>query len=130
MTRASAATGDDTVGPQGGPLAGYKVVEFAQVIAGPLAGTLMADMGADVVHVEAPGTGDAARGLGPAKDGTHLWWKVLGRNKRSVTLDMHQETAGEVVRRLVAWADVVIVTFRASTLARFGLDWDLSLIHI
>lgn len=111
-------------GPQGGPLSGYKVVEFAQVIAGPLAGTLMADMGADVVHVEAPGTGDAARGLGPAKDGHHLWWKVLGRNKRSVTLDMHQETAGEVVRRLVAWADVVIVTFRASTLARFGLDWE------
>lgn len=115
---------EDVPGPRGGPLAGVKVVEFAQVIAGPLAGTLMADMGADVVHVEAPGSGDAARRMGPAKDGHYLWWKVLGRNKRSVTLDMNQGSSADVVRRLVAWADVVIVTFRASTLARFGLDWE------
>lgn len=113
----------DGAGPRGGPLRGVEVVEFAQVIAGPLAGTLMADLGADVVHVEAPGGGDSARTMGPAKDGHHLWWKVLGRNKRSVTLDMHQEASADVVRRLVVWADVVIVTFRAATLERFGLDW-------
>jgi formyl-CoA transferase len=108
----------------GGPLTGIKVVEFAQVIAGPLCGTLMADMGADVVHVEPPGSGDSARRMGPAKDGHHLWWKVLGRNKRSITLDMHAESAREPVHRLVEWADVVIVTFRASTVERFGLDWE------
>jgi formyl-CoA transferase len=98
-------------------------VEFAQVIAGPLAGTLMADLGADVVHVEQPKSGDDARRMGPRKDGHGLWWKVLGRNKRSVTLDLRQEAAGPIVSRLLVWADVVIVTFRAATAERFGLDW-------
>lgn len=106
-----------------GPLTGVKVVEFAQVIAGPLAGTLMADLGADVVHVEPPGRGDSARYMGPAKDGAHLWWKVLGRNKRSVTLDMRVEDGRATARKLVAWADVVVVTFRADTVEKYGLDW-------
>lgn len=106
-----------------GPLAGVRVVEFAQVIAGPLAGTLMADLGAEVVHVEAP-SGDSARTMGPTKDGHPLWWKVLGRNKRSVTLDLNAPASREVTQRLVQWADVVIVTFRHHTVERFGLDWD------
>jgi formyl-CoA transferase len=110
------------VGGQG-PLQGVKVVEFAQVIAGPLAGTLMADLGADVIHVEAPSVGDNARHMGPAKDGHHLWWKVLGRNKRSVTLDLGNPDARGLTDKLVQWADVVIVTFRSSTVERFGLDW-------
>ncbi len=105
-------------------MAGVKVVEFAQVIAGPLAGTLLADLGADVVHVEAPVTGDDARRMGPTKNGHALWWKVLGRNKRSVTLDLRKPAAGSIVDRLVRWADVVIVTFRAETAERFGVDWD------
>lgn len=106
-----------------GPLSGVKVVEFAQVIAGPLAGTLMADLGADVVHVESPDGGDSARNMGPAKDGVHLWWKVLGRNKRSVTLNLRTEPGQAMARRLVQWADVVIVTFRADTVTKYGLDW-------
>jgi len=89
---------------QQGPLAGIKVVEFAQVIAGPLAGTLMADLGAEVVHVESPGAGDSARQMGPTKDGHYLWWKVLGRNKRSVTLDLRQKAGLELAHQLVAWA--------------------------
>jgi formyl-CoA transferase len=121
MSPSSGAPGAEQ--PSGGPLAGVKVVEFAQVIAGPLCGTLMADLGAEVIHVEPPGTGDSARQMGPTKNGKHLWWKVLGRNKRSITLNMHAEPAAEVVRRLVRWADVVVVTFRASTVERFGLDW-------
>lgn len=115
--------GTATSRPRSGPLSGVKVVEFAQVIAGPLAGTLMADLGADVVHVEAPVGGDSARSMGPAKDGTHLWWKVLGRNKRSATLDMRSEEGRSVAQRLVKWADVVIVTFRADTVTKYGLDW-------
>lgn len=107
-----------------GPLAGVKVVEFAQVIAGPLAGTLMADLGADVVHVESPVGGDSARYMGPEKDGHHLWWKVLGRNKRSVTLDLRVDDGKSLAHRLVEWADVVIVTFRADTVVKYGLDWD------
>lgn len=111
-------------GPSGGVLAGVKVVELAHVIAGPLAGTLLADLGADVVHVEAPGTGDTARFQGPDKDGVRLWWKVSGRNKRSVTLDLRQPEGRELARELIAWADVLITNMRFSTLERWGFDWD------
>lgn len=107
-----------------GQLAGLKVVEFAHVVAGPLAGSMLADQGADVVHVEPPGGGDAARSMGPARDGVPLWFKVAGRNKRSVTLDLHDPHARELAHRLVAWADVVIVTLRASRLCAWGLDWE------
>ena len=110
-------------GPQGGLLLGLKVVEFDQVIAGPLAGGLLADQGADVVHVEPPGVGDPARSMGPTKDGVHLWWKVAGRNKRSVTIDLRQPAGRELAHSLVRWADVAIVSLRASTLAGWGLDW-------
>ena len=104
-------------------LNGIKVVEFAHVIAGPLAGTLMADLGADVVHVEDPGNGDPGRYQGPDKDGVYLWWKVSGRNKRSVTLDLRHHEGQNLARRLVEWADVVITNFRVDTLRTWGLDW-------
>ena len=107
-----------------GQLRGLKVVEFAHVVAGPLAGSMLADQGADVVHVEPPGAGDAARGMGPQRDGVPLWFKVAGRNKRSVTLDLHHEAGRRVAHRLLAWADVVIVTLRAGRLRDWGLDWE------
>ncbi len=106
-----------------GALSGLKVVEFAHVIAGPLAGTLLADLGATVVHVEDPGSGDPQRSAGPAKNGIHLWWKVVGRNKRSVTLNLRTEEGRRVARELAAWADVVITNFRVETLEKWGLDW-------
>ncbi|MBL8776069.1 MAG: CoA transferase [Acidimicrobiales bacterium] len=102
---------------------GLKVVEFGQIIAGPLAGTLLADLGADVVHVEDPTHGDPSRQMGPVKDGVYLWWKVAARNKRSVTLDLRSEEGQDLARELVAWADVVITNFRVGTLERWGLDW-------
>lgn len=104
-------------------LAGVRVVEFAHVIAGPLAGTLMADLGADVVHVEDPKHGDPGRQQGPAKDGIHLWWKVSARNKRSVTLDLRTEAGQQLAHELVLWADVVITNMRVDTLRKWGLDW-------
>src|SRR5580658_3520883 len=79
-----------------GALAGLKVVELAHVIAGPLAGTLLADLGADVVHVEDPGRGDPQRYAGPAKDGAHLWWKVAARNKRSVTVNLRTDEGRDI----------------------------------
>jgi formyl-CoA transferase len=105
-------------------LEGLKIVEFAHVIAGPMAGTLLADLGADVVHVEAPGSGDSARFMGPTKDGVHLWWKVAGRNKRSVTLDLRTSDGQGVAHRLAAWADVVITNFRFETVQGWKLDWE------
>lgn len=107
-----------------GALTGLKVVEFAHIIAGPMAGVLMAGLGADVVHVEDPGAGDPHRTAGPAKDGVPLWWKVAGRNKRSVTLNLRTDHGRAVARRLAGWADVVITNFRVSTLERWGLDWE------
>ncbi|WP_318279035.1 CaiB/BaiF CoA transferase family protein [Agrococcus baldri] len=88
-----------------------------------MTGTLMADMGADVIHVESPGIGDSSRTIGPDKDGVHLWWKVMARNKRAVTLDLRQEEGQRVARELVDWADVVITNMRIRTLERWGLDW-------
>jgi formyl-CoA transferase len=105
-------------------LAGVKVVEFAHVIAGPLAGTLLADLGADVVHVEQPGAGDPGRTQGPTKDGVHLWWKVSGRNKRSVTLDLRSPEGQALAQELAQWADVVITNMRFDTLVKWGLDWE------
>jgi crotonobetainyl-CoA:carnitine CoA-transferase CaiB-like acyl-CoA transferase len=104
-------------------LSGLKVVEFAHVIAGPLAGTLLADLGADVVHVEDPEHGDPQRYAGPARDGIHLWWKVSARNKRSVTLNLRTEDGRDLARKLATWADVVICNFRVSTLERWQLDF-------
>lgn len=115
---------DHPAGAGSGQLSGLKVVEFAHVVAGPLAGSMLADQGADVVHVEPPGTGDAARSMGPRREGVPLWFKVAGRNKRSVTLDLRQDQGRELAHRLVAWADVVIVTFRPGRLREWGLDWE------
>jgi formyl-CoA transferase len=102
---------------------GLKVVEFAHLVAGPLAGTLLADLGAEVVHVEDPGSGDVARHLGVTKDGVNLLWPVGNRNKRSVTLDLRTAEGQELARRLAAWADVVITNFRVETLEKWGMDW-------
>jgi formyl-CoA transferase len=104
-------------------LSGLKVVEFAHVIAGPLAGTLLADLGADVVHVEDPTQGDPQRFAGPDKDGVHLWWKVSARNKKSVTLNLRTEEGRDLARKLAEWADVVICNFRVATLERWQLDF-------
>src|ERR1700744_4969481 len=113
--------------PGGSPraaLSGLKVLEIAQVIAGPMAGTFLADLGAEVVHVEDPGQGDPQRMTGLAnEDGVFLWWKVSARNKRSVTIDLRGQEGQELARRLVAWADVLITNFRAGTLEKWGLDW-------
>ena len=104
-------------------LSGLRVVEFAARISGPLAGTLLADHGADVIHIEDPGDGDALRHEGPTKDGTNLWWKVAGRNKRSVTIDLRREEGQKLARQLAAWADVVITNVRVGTLERWQLDF-------
>jgi len=106
-----------------GALEGLKIVEFAHVIAGPLSGTLMADLGATVVHVEDPGAGDPQRTSGPAKNGVHLWWQVTGRNKHSVTLNLRTPEGQELARELAKWADVVITNFRVETLEKWGLDF-------
>ncbi|GIF26133.1 crotonobetainyl-CoA:carnitine CoA-transferase CaiB-like acyl-CoA transferase [Actinoplanes tereljensis] len=101
-------------------LDGVRVIDASTLFAGPLAATVLGDYGAEVIKVEHPVAGDPARGHGPAKDGVPLWWTMLGRNKRTVTLDLSK--AAPVFRRLLTSADVLIENFRPGTLERWGLS--------
>ncbi|WP_141308950.1 CaiB/BaiF CoA transferase family protein [Streptomyces spinoverrucosus] len=96
---------------------------MATLFAGPLAATLLGDFGAEVIKIEHPKRPDPSRGHGPAKDGVGLWWKHLGRNKRTITLDLSKPGGQATLRRLAAGADVVIENFRPGTLEKWDLGW-------
>ena len=102
-----------------GPLKGLRVVEMGQLIAGPFCGQLLGDLGADVVKVEAPGKGDPMRAWG--QPGYPLFWEVLSRNKRTVSLDLRQTAGQDLARRLIGQADVLIENFRPGTLEGWNL---------
>lgn len=104
------------------PLEGISVLEVATLFAGPLAGTYLGDFGADVVKVEHPRTPDAARGHGASKDGIGLWWKTIGRNKRTATLDLSTADGQRLLLELAARSDVLIENFRPGTLERWNLS--------
>ena len=106
------------------PLDDLFVVDASTLFAGPMAAMHLGDMGARVVKVEHPRRPDPARGHGPAKDGENLWWKTLGRNKQTITLDLHTEAGQDAFCRLAERADVVIENFRPGTLERWGLGYD------
>ncbi|MFD5733885.1 CaiB/BaiF CoA transferase family protein [Streptomyces sioyaensis] len=110
--------------PAFGPLTGLRVLDLATLFAGPLAATLLGDFGAEVIKVEHPHRPDPSRGHGPSKDGIGLWWKLLGRNKKAMTLDLSHPGGRDVLLRLAAGADAVIENFRPGTLERWGLGWD------
>ena len=110
--------------PASGPLAGLKVLELGQLIAGPFAAKTLADFGADVVKIETPGAGDPLRKWRLLKDGTSVWWQVQSRNKRSVALDLKDPAAQDIVRRLAADADVLIENFRPGAMEGWGLGPD------
>lgn len=107
-----------------GPLDGIRVVDISNVIAGPMAGKLLADYGADVVKVEHPKYGDALRTFGYEKDGIPLWWKVLNRNKRAITLDIKKPRGAEILIELVKEADVLIENFRPGKMDEWGLSYE------
>ena len=105
-------------------LQGLRVVEMGQLIAGPFAGTTLGEFGADVIKIEAPGTGDPLRNWRHTKDGTSVWWQVLSRNKRSIALDLRAAEGQQIARQLIAEADVLIENFRPGTLEGWGMGWD------
>src|SRR3954462_12605494 len=109
-----------------GALDGILVADFSRVLAGPLATMNLADLGADVVKVERPDGGDDTRGWGPpwTEDGTSPYYLGLSRGKRSVALDLTDAGDLELARRLAARADVVVESFRAGTMERYGLGYD------
>jgi crotonobetainyl-CoA:carnitine CoA-transferase CaiB-like acyl-CoA transferase len=105
-----------------GPLQGIRVLEFGQLLAGPYVGTLLGDFGAEVIKVEPPPDGDAMRDWGRLRhNGRSLWWSILGRNKRSVTLNLRLEEGQRIARRLAERSDVVLENFRPGTMERWGL---------
>ena len=108
--------------PATGPLAGIRVLDAGNVFAAPFAGALLGDLGADVIKIEAPGTGDALRGMQPYDGDEPLLWTSLARNKRSLTLDLRREEGRAVFLRLIAEQDVLLENFRPGTLDRWGLD--------
>jgi crotonobetainyl-CoA:carnitine CoA-transferase CaiB-like acyl-CoA transferase len=105
------------------PLEGLRVIELGAFIAGPYCGQLLADFGAEVIKVEPPTTGDPLRQWGVHKfKGQSLWWPVIGRNKRSVTLDMRTPEGQAIAKRLIAKSDVLVENFRPGTLEEWNLD--------
>jgi len=103
---------------------GVRVLELGQVIAGPFCGQLLGDLGADVIKIEPPGVGDVLRQWGHRPGGgDSLWWRVTGRNKRSVTVDLRQPEGQKLVRQLAARADILVENFRPGTMERWGLGW-------
>jgi formyl-CoA transferase len=110
---------------QAKPLAGVRVLELGQLIAGPFAGNFLAEFGAEVIKIEPPATGDPLRKWRRLHDGTSLWWYVQNRNKKSVTLNLRLPEAQEIARRLAKTADVVIENFRPGTLEKWDLGYDV-----
>jgi len=107
-----------------GALHGLRVIEMGQLIAGPFAGKMLGEFGAEVIKIEAPGSGDPLRNWRLLKDGTSVWWQVQSRNKRSIALDLRQEEGQAIARQLIAEADVLIENFRPGTLEGWGLGCD------
>lgn len=108
-----------------GPLRRLRVVDAGNMIAGPLAATLLADLGADVIKIEQPRIGDSMREWAPARDGLSLWWKVIGRNKRLVTLRLSSPEGQALFKQLIRTADIVIENYRPGTFERWGLGYDV-----
>jgi formyl-CoA transferase len=110
--------------PSSGPLAGLKVLELGQLIAGPFAAKTLADFGAEVIKIEPPGSGDPLRQWRLMHQGTSVWWQVQSRNKKSVALDLRQPEAREIVKALAAECDVLIENFKPGVMEAWGLAYE------
>lgn len=108
-----------------GPLSDLRVIELGTLLAGPFCGQLLGDLGADVIKIEPPGQGDPLRVWGREKaNGKSLWWPVVARNKKAITLDLRQREGQEVLHELVAKADFLLENFRPGTLEKWGCGWE------
>ena len=109
-----------------GALNDLRIIEMGQLLAGPFCGQLLGDMGAEIIKIEPPGAGDPMREWGREKSGGQsLWWPVVARNKKSVTINLRDERGQQLARELIASADVVIENFRPGTMERWGLGYDV-----
>lgn len=106
-----------------GPLAGIRIIDAATFLAAPMAASLLSEYGAEVIKIEQP-SGDTMRAIGPHRDKISLWWKVIARNRQSVTLDLNQEEGRAVLKELVAQCDVIILNYRPDALKKWGLGFE------
>jgi crotonobetainyl-CoA:carnitine CoA-transferase CaiB-like acyl-CoA transferase len=106
------------------PLEGLTVIDAGTTIAGPMAASFLGDFGADVIKIELPGRGDPTRQWAPKKDGVSLWWKVSGRNKKMITLNLSKPKGQELFKKLALEADVIVENFRPGTLERWGVGYE------
>jgi len=106
------------------PLSGIRILELGQLIAGPFATKMLAEFGAEVIKVEPPGKGDPLRNWRLLHQGTSVWWQVQSRNKKSLTLDLRQAEAQDIVRKLAGECDVIVENFKPGTLEDWGLGWE------
>lgn len=106
-------------------LAGIRVIELGQLIAGPFAAKTLADFGAEIIKVETPGEGDPLRKWRMLHNGTSVWWQAQSRNKQSICIDLRDPEGQQLVRRLAESADVLIENFRPGTMEKWGLGWDV-----
>ncbi|MGO1536556.1 MAG: CaiB/BaiF CoA transferase family protein [Yaniella sp.] len=121
----TAGTSEQLESSSTGPLSGLRVVEMGQLIAGPFCGQLLGDLGADVIKIEEPTKGDPMRQWGQAQvEGDSFWWSILGRNKRSVALNLREAPAQEIARKLIGSADIVLENFRPGSMEKWGLDYE------
>jgi formyl-CoA transferase/succinyl-CoA--D-citramalate CoA-transferase len=107
-----------------GPLVGLRILELGNFIAGPFAGQLLGDYGAEIIKVETPGQGDPMRSWGITHEGQGLWWPAIARNKRSVAIDMRQSAGRALIRRLATQVDVVLENFRPGRIDEWGLGYE------
>src|SRR5690606_12903530 len=105
-------------------LAGIRVIELGQLIAGPFAAKTLADFGAEVIKIEPPGQGDPLRKWRMLHEGTSVWWEAQSRSKKTVCVDLRQPEGQDIVRRLAAEADVLIENFRPGTMEKWGMSWE------
>jgi crotonobetainyl-CoA:carnitine CoA-transferase CaiB-like acyl-CoA transferase len=114
----------DDEAPASGPLVGVRVLDAGNMIAGPMAACFLGDYGADVIKIEHPTLHDPLRDWEPKRDDVSLWWKVLNRNKRLITLSLSQAAGRDVFMKLVEWADVVVENFRPGTFEKWELSYE------
>jgi len=115
---------DRSSAPATGPLTGLRVIDCATILAAPLTCQILGDFGAEVIKIEHPRRPDGLRGHGPAVDGAGLWWKEVGRNKRTIGLDLSHRQGAAALLDLVRVSDVLVENFRPGTLERWGLGWE------
>ena len=110
--------------PASGPLSGVLVLDLTRVLAGPYCTMVLSDLGARIIKIERPGSGDDARHIGPFMGGKSVYFMSLNRGKQSLALDLREEPDREIFESLLARADVLVENFRAGVMERLGYGWD------